>query len=108
MIFGLRTDIYFFAFSPLSGSILRIFFISVIFLLPSFSQAIEPKSELNSILPPPSSVDLSIDKAMQHRTSIREFTNESVSDEDLSTILWAAYGLREDGNRTVPPIEGKQ
>ena len=38
--------------------------------------------------------------------SIREFTNEPVSDEILSTILWAAYGLREDQTHTVSKIDG--
>ena len=33
--------------------------------------------------------------------SVRSFTGESVTDEELSTILWAAYGLTENGNRSI-------
>jgi nitroreductase len=36
--------------------------------------------------------------------SIREFTDEPVTDQDLATILWAAQGLREDGTRTIPSV----
>ena len=37
---------------------------------------------------------------------MRDFTNELVTDEELSTVLWAAYGLRDDGELTVPEING--
>lgn len=57
-------------------------------------------------LPPPLSVNMSFETTMFRRMSIREFTEDSVTDEELSTILWAAYGKREDGTLTVPAING--
>ena len=33
--------------------------------------------------------------------SMRDYTTEPISDEDLSTILWHAYGVTEEGKRTV-------
>jgi nitroreductase len=53
-------------------------------------------------LPPPKAVDMILEESIFRRCSIREFSDDPVSDEDLSTILWAAYGYRDDGTRTVP------
>jgi nitroreductase len=58
------------------------------------------------ILPPPQFIDKHLEKTIMHRMSVREFTEEPVTDEELSTILWAAYGLREDGVLTVSEING--
>lgn len=57
-------------------------------------------------LPPPIDLDLLLETSIYHRMSIREFTDEMVSDEMLSTILWAAYGLRNDQKHTVSKIDG--
>ena len=57
-------------------------------------------------LPPPQFINMSFERAIFRRMSMRNFSGEPVSDEDLSTILWAAYGLREDGEYTVPKING--
>jgi nitroreductase len=47
-----------------------------------------------------------LEETLWRRSSIRNFTSEPVSIEDLSTILWAAYGVRGDGSRTVAPVKG--
>ncbi len=52
-------------------------------------------------LPPPLSVDMVLEESICRRMSVRSFTGESVSDEELSTILWAAYGITENGNRSI-------
>jgi nitroreductase len=57
-------------------------------------------------LPPPQFIDMSLEKSIMRRMSMRNFTEEPVTDEELSTILWAAYGLREDGKLTVAEING--
>lgn len=49
---------------------------------------------------------MSLEKAMMRRASMRSYTDEPVTDEELSTILWAAYGYRDDGNLTVAKING--
>ena len=55
-------------------------------------------------LPPPININMILEESLMRRMSIREFTDESVTDEELATILWAAHGLRDDGKRTIPGI----
>jgi len=52
-------------------------------------------------LPPPQDVDMSLEEAICRRMSIREFTDEPVDMQQLSTVLWHAGGHRDDG-RTFP------
>jgi nitroreductase len=52
-------------------------------------------------LPSPLSVDMVLEESFCRRMSVRSFSEESVSDEELSTILWACYGLTENGNRSI-------
>ena len=48
-------------------------------------------------------------QALALRHSTRSFTEEAVSDQDLSNLLWAAWGInREDGRHTVPTAKNKQ
>lgn len=56
-------------------------------------------------LPPPTTTDIELEKTIFSRKSVRNFTEDTISDQELSTILWAAYGLRLDGTHTVPGIE---
>jgi nitroreductase len=55
-------------------------------------------------LPPPLSTEMLLEESIFRRMSVREFTNESVTDEELSTILWAACGYQTDGGRTIAGI----
>jgi nitroreductase len=55
-------------------------------------------------LPPPLAVDMALEISMFRRMSVRDFTNETVTDEELSTILWAACGYQSDGGRTIAGI----
>lgn len=56
-------------------------------------------------LPPPQTVDIRLEESMFRRMSVRDFTNETVTDQDLSTILWAACGYQSGGgNRTIAGI----
>ncbi|VVB62317.1 Nitroreductase family protein [uncultured archaeon] len=52
-------------------------------------------------LPPPIVVNIVLEKSICRRMSVRTFTSELVTDQELSTILWAAYGYTENGNRSV-------
>ena len=52
-------------------------------------------------LPPPLSIDMVLEESICRRMSVRSFTGESVTDEELSTILWAAYGVTENGSRSI-------
>lgn len=55
--------------------------------------------------------DISVEEALLIRRSIREFKNEAITIQDVSQILWAAYGITEErsspsflkgGLRTAP------
>jgi len=58
-----------------------------------------------TILPPPQDIEMILEETIFRRCSIREFTLDPVTQEHLSTILWAAYGFRDDGTRTIPLIK---
>ena len=46
-------------------------------------------------------------KALENRRTSREFASKNLSEQDLSNLLWAAYGInREDNKRTVPAARG--
>jgi len=48
-------------------------------------------------------------EALSLRSSGRNFGDKSLSEQDLSNVLWAAWGTnREDGRRTVPTARNKQ
>lgn len=57
-------------------------------------------------LPSPLSVNMTYRDAIMSRCSVRTFKTDSVGDEELSTVLWAAYGRRDDGSRTVYGLDG--
>jgi len=84
--------------------------IAFCFTLVFFGLAILPAIETSSLmdysLPSPIDVDMILEESIFRRMSVREFTDEPVTDEELSTILWASYGLRDDGKRTVSAIDG--
>jgi nitroreductase len=48
-------------------------------------------------------------QALADRKSTRAFSNQPVSEQDLSNMLWAAWGVnREDGRRTAPTARNSQ
>lgn len=76
-------------------------------ILPVTGELISIKSEkINTYmeeypLPDPISIDMLLEVSICRRMSIRAFTSEAVTDEELSTILWAAYGYANNGHRTI-------
>jgi nitroreductase len=86
-----------------------VYTISFLIILSSFSfTSLSIEEEVYEIpLPPPLIVNMTYRDAIFSRCSVREFkTLEPVGDEELSTILWAAYGFRDDDIQTVSSIEG--
>jgi nitroreductase len=57
-------------------------------------------------LPPPLVIDTPLEEIIMQRMSMRNFTDDPVTDEELATVLWSAYGLRDEGNLTVPKFNG--
>ncbi|HEC94667.1 MAG TPA: hypothetical protein ENI45_01715 [Thermoplasmatales archaeon] len=84
---------------------LAVIFIMIFFNL-TFSAAIGKLTLYEYKLPPPASVDMPVEETFFRRMSVREFTEEPVTNNELSTVLWAAYGCRDDGEQTVPVIDG--
>ena len=59
------------------------------------------------LLPPPLRIDIPLEETIMQRMSMRSFADVPVTDEELSTILWSAYGKRDDGELTVPKFNEK-
>lgn len=58
-------------------------------------------------LPEPEHVDMLLEQAICQRMSFHySYPATPVSDEDLSTVLWAAYGITSTGGRTVYSSNG--
>ncbi len=57
-------------------------------------------------LPSPQSIPMNFEQTVFRRMSIREFTNQSITDQELSTILWCAMGVRPDGGQTTAGVNG--
>ena len=68
------------------------------------SLALTPVFQATSQLPPAQNIDMNLEQTIFRRMSIREFTNEPITDEQLATILWNAAGFRQDGNRTIAGV----
>jgi nitroreductase len=68
------------------------------------SLALTPIFQATSQLPSPQNIDMNLEQTIFRRMSIREFTNEPITDEQLATILWNAAGFRQDGNRTIAGV----
>ena len=65
------------------------------------------KGAVVALPPPRESGEVSVEQALAERRSRREFTQSSLSDEELSQLLWAAQGIvGADGGRTAPSAGG--
>jgi len=62
------------------------------------------RQESEILLPEPRTAsEISIEEAMRNRRSVRRYTKEAITLNDLSQLLWAAQGITsEEGFRTAP------
>lgn len=59
-----------------------------------------PKPELTGGVP--------LMEAITNRKTVREFSAKKIDEQDLSNILFAAWGFSHDGKRTIPTARNKQ
>lgn len=78
--------------------------LAVLVMFCSLALAPAASTPTEYLLPPPQSISMNLEQTIFRRMSIREFTNETITDQDLATILWNACGYRADGNRTISGI----
>ena len=57
-------------------------------------------------LPPPYLPSMILEEAIARRMSIREFKDKDITMENISSILWSAYGY-VNGNRSLESIDGR-
>lgn len=85
---------------------IALLFMTTAFFVTSGKVTIEDPEETGIIqdridLPDPLQVDMVLEPSICRRMSFRSYTTTPVTDEELSTVLWAAYGLTAQGGRTV-------
>jgi nitroreductase len=87
--------------------LIRMIIFSILIIFSTNNIIIIAQSNLeNYQLPPTIVVDMILEESIFRRSSVRDYSDEPISDEELSTILWTAYGFRNDGKRTVSGIDG--
>ena len=61
-------------------------------------------------LPQPSADGMSLMQALKQRQSVREYADREIAPQDLSNLLWAAFGVNrpEEGKRTAPSGSNRQ
>ena len=69
----------------------------------NFKPVFGPKQYLE--LPAPSFPDMIFEEALSRRKSVRQFSNEPVSLENISTILWGIYGY--NGTKSIETFDGR-
>ena len=68
-----------------------------------------PTGEIIKLKEPDKSLETSLMQALSDRRSQRDFSDQPLSLEVLSSLLWAANGVnREDGRRTAPSAVNSQ
>ncbi len=73
--------------------------------------ALSPRGQESRSLPPPqTSGGKPVMQALQERRSIREFKPEPLADQQMSDLLWAAFGMNrpEIDHRTAPSAQNTQ
>ncbi|MFP4619793.1 MAG: SagB/ThcOx family dehydrogenase [Bacteroidales bacterium] len=84
-------------------------FISTLFLLTLGLTQIQAQ-EINQLPDPQKTGGKRLMKALDQRQSSRTFANKKMSDQMLSSLLWAAFGINrpESGKRTAPSAHNVQ
>ncbi len=85
----------------------KAFYLIVILFLMTDLQAQE--NQMVQLPEPQRTGGMPLFEALDSRQSIRSYSNRELSRQDLSNLLWAAFGInREDGRRTAPSARNWQ
>ena len=80
------------------------FFLFILFFAGSVSA-----QEIISLVPPQKSGGMPLMEALAKRSTARSFDSRDLSDQQMSDLLWAAFGInRPDGKRTAPSSRNNQ
>ncbi|MFP4663305.1 MAG: SagB/ThcOx family dehydrogenase [Bacteroidales bacterium] len=86
---------------------MRYLALSLFMILPAMMMA--QKSEITELPEPDRSGGMPLMEALDKRQSSREFDDKMLSDQQVSDLLWAAWGInRENGKHTAPSSRNKQ
>ena len=58
------------------------------------------------MLPEPAYRGMSVEEAIAERRSVRSYTDEEITLNELSQILWAAQGITDEGGKRAAPSAG--
>lgn len=62
------------------------------------SKPINPFDQIIQLPNPTLTSDVSVEEALQNRRSVRDFKTDALSLNEVSQVLWAAYGINEPRN----------
>ncbi len=81
----------------------------ILLLLASITNVTARNDEIIPLADPQRTGGMPLFEALDNRQSLRSFSQEAISAQDLSNLLWAAFGInREDGRRTAPSARNWQ
>ncbi|HOX86836.1 MAG TPA: SagB/ThcOx family dehydrogenase [bacterium] len=83
---------------------------SIFFVLSTFVATTALATTPISLPTPQQRIGMDLMEALQQRQSIRNFSSDSLSYQELSDVLWAAFGINrpETGKRTAPSAMNRQ
>ena len=80
-----------------------------VFLLLGLCASVAQGAQITQLPAPDKEGGMPLMQALAERKSTKSFSDKAVSAQDLSNLLWAAWGVnRQDGRRTAPTARNTQ
>ncbi len=84
-------------------------YVLISFMLSLCTAVLSQMPDTIKLPPPVRQGGMPLMQALNERHSSRDYTDKQLSDQQLSDLLWAAFGInRADGRRTAPSARNKQ